>query len=291
MAVIVNEHTRLLIQGITGKEGTFHGEQMKNYGTKVVAGVTPGKGGQLALGDVPVFNSVKRAVDATRANTSIIYVPAKFAADAALEAFEAGLQTVIIITEGVPVLDMMPVYHESRRLGLTLIGPNCPGVISPGKAKCGIMPGHIHKPGRIGVVSRSGTLTYEVVWALTQAGMGQSTCIGIGGDPIVGTSHKDALTLFNADPDTDAVVMIGEIGGSDEEDAARWAKANMTKPVIGFIAGHTAPPGKRMGHAGAIISGGSGTAQEKVRVLNECGVATAERPDQIPALMQKALGA
>jgi succinyl-CoA synthetase alpha subunit len=291
MAILVDDNTRLIIQGITGREGTFHGDQMKAYGTKVVAGVTPGKGGQMALSDssVPVFNTVADAVAATQANTSIIYVPAPFATDAALESIEAGLKLVIIITDGVPTLEMMTVYHEARRRGVALVGPNCPGVITPGQAKVGIMPGHIHKPGRIGVVSRSGTLTYEVVWALTQAGIGQSTCIGIGGDPIVGTSHRDALELFHNDPDTDAVVMIGEIGGTAEEEAAAWAKANMKKPVVAFIAGLTAPPGKRMGHAGAIISGGKGTAQEKLRVLADCGIATAERPDQLPDLVTKAL--
>jgi len=290
MSILVNENTRLVIQGITGREGQFHGGQMKAYGTKVVAGVTPGKGGQTTLEDVPVFNTVRESVQQAGANTTIIYVPAPFAADAALEAMEAGIKVVIIITEGVPTLEMMTVYHEAHRLGVNLVGPNCPGVITPGQAKCGIMPGHIHKPGRVGVISRSGTLTYEIVWELTRAGIGQSTCIGIGGDPIVGTTHLDALKLFNADPDTDAVVMIGEIGGNNEELAAEWAKANMTKPVVGFIAGLTAPPGKRMGHAGAIISGGSGTAQEKIRVFNECGVKTAERPDQIPGLMKTALG-
>lgn len=291
MSILVDDNTKLIIQGITGKEGTFHGEQMKTYGTKVVAGVTPGKGGTTALDGVPVFNTVVEAVSATGANASIIYVPAKFAADAALEALEAGLPLVIIISEGIPTLEMMTVYHESKRRGAVVIGPNCPGVISPGKAKCGIMPGHIHKPGKVGLVSRSGTLTYEVVWELTQAGLGQSTCVGIGGDPIVGTSHKDALALFEADPGTDAVVMIGEIGGSDEEDAARFAREHMKKPVIGFVAGKTAPPGKRMGHAGAIISAGGGTAQEKLRVMAECGVRTAERPDEIPGLVKQALGA
>jgi succinyl-CoA synthetase alpha subunit len=236
-----------------------------------------------------VFNTVREAVAATACNTTIIYVPAFAAADAALEAMEAGIKLVLIITEGIPTLDMMTVYHEARRLGVRVVGPNCPGVITPGKAKCGIMPGHIHKPGRVGVVSRSGTLTYEIVWELTRANIGQSTCVGIGGDPIVGTSHRDALELFNNDPDTDAVVMIGEIGGDSEETAAYWAKANMKKPVIGFIAGLTAPPGKRMGHAGAIISGGAGTAQEKLRILNECGIRTIERPDQAPALVKELL--
>jgi succinyl-CoA synthetase alpha subunit len=286
MAVLVDENTRLLIQGITGREGQFHGQQMLAYGTKVVAGVTPGKGGQTTLETVPIFNSVFEAVKQTKCNATIVYVPAPYASDAALEAIEAGIKLVIIITEGIPTLEMMLVYHEARRHGVVVVGPNCPGVISPGTAKCGIMPGHIHKPGRIGVISRSGTLTYEIVWELTRAGIGQSTCIGIGGDPIVGTSHLDALKLFNEDPKTDAVVLIGEIGGTAEEDAARWAKTNMKKPVVGFIAGLTAPPGKRMGHAGAIISGGSGTGQEKIRVLGECGIKVAERPDQIPALVR-----
>ncbi|MCC6546593.1 succinate--CoA ligase subunit alpha [Candidatus Sumerlaeota bacterium] len=289
MAVLVDDNTRLLIQGITGREGQFHGGQMQAYGTNVVAGVTPGKGGTKTLENVPVFNTVREAVAATKCNATIIYVPAAFAADAALEAMEAGIKLVIIITEGVPTLEMMTVYHEARRSGVVVVGPNCPGVITPGKAKCGIMPGHIHKPGRVGLISRSGTLTYEIVWELTRAGIGQSTCIGIGGDPIVGTSHLDALKLFNDDPETDAVVMIGEIGGNAEEDAARWVKANMKKPVVGFIAGLTAPPGKRMGHAGAIISGGSGTGQEKIRVLNECGIKVGEIPDQIPALVKAQL--
>lgn len=289
MAILVDENTRLLIQGATGREGQFHGAQMKSYGTNVVAGVTPGKGGQTVLDDVPVFDTVAQAVKATGCNTSIIYVPASFAADAALEALEAGIKVVMIITEGIPTLDMMTVYHEARRLGAVVVGPNCPGIITPGKAKCGIMPGHIHKPGRIGVVSRSGTLTYEIVWELTRANIGQSTCIGIGGDPIVGTSHRDSLEMFNNDPETDAVVMIGEIGGDSEETAAYWAKEHMTKPIVGFIAGLTAPPGKRMGHAGAIISGGAGTAQEKLRILEECGIRTIERPDQVAGVLKELL--
>lgn len=290
MAILVDDKTRLLIQGATGREGQFHGGQMKSYGTNVVAGVTPGKGGMTVLEDVPVFNTVQEAVDATSCNTTIIYVPAAFAADAALEAMEAGIKVIMIITEGIPTLDMMTVYHEAKRLGVVVVGPNCPGIITPGKAKCGIMPGHIHKPGRVGVVSRSGTLTYEIVWELTRANIGQSTCLGIGGDPIVGTSHRDALEMFNNDPDTDAVVLIGEIGGDSEELAAQWAKENMKKPVVGFIAGLTAPPGKRMGHAGAIISGGAGTAQEKLRVLEECGIRTIERPDQVAPLIKELLG-
>ncbi|MDX2175813.1 MAG: succinate--CoA ligase subunit alpha [Candidatus Sumerlaeia bacterium] len=289
MSILVDDSTRLVIQGITGREGLFHGEQMKAYGTKLVAGVTPGKGGQTVLDGVPVFNTVRESVEKAGANTSIIYVPAKFAKDAALEAIESGVRLFILITEGIPTLEMMQVYHEAKRAGVRFIGPNCPGVITPGQAKCGIMPGHIHKPGRVGLISRSGTLTYEVVWEMTQAGIGQSTCVGIGGDPIIGTTHRDALMLFEDDPETDAVILIGEIGGSDEEEAARFARDHMTKPVVGFIAGLTAPEGKRMGHAGAIISGGKGTAQEKLRIMRECGIRTAERPDQIVGLVQEAL--
>jgi succinyl-CoA synthetase alpha subunit len=287
MSIFVDENTRLLIQGITGNEGQFHGRQMVDYGTKVVAGVTPGKGGQTTLDTVPIFDTVQEAVEATGANASVAYVPSKFAADAALESLEAGLGVVVVITEGIPTLQMMNVYWEARRRGAVLIGPNCPGVISPGKCKVGIMPGHIHKPGNIGVISRSGTLTYEIVWALTTAGIGQSTCIGIGGDPIIGTSFIDALTAFNKDPETKGIVMIGEIGGTDEEQAAEWIKANMKKPVVGFIAGLTAPPGKRMGHAGAIIAGGKGTAQEKIEALKAANIPVAQRPDQIAELVAK----
>lgn len=288
MAILVDENTRLVIQGITGGEGQFHGQQMIDYGTKVVAGVTPGKGGQESLG-VAVFDSVKEAAAATDANTSIIYVPAAFAPDAALEAIAAGMKLVVIISEGVPTDDMMTVYWEAKRAGARVVGPNCPGVISPGKAKVGIMPAQIHKQGSIGVISRSGTLTYEIVHELTTNGMGQSTCLGIGGDPIIGTSFIDALDLFNQDPETEAVVMIGEIGGTDEEAAAEWIQANMTKPVCGFIAGHTAPPGKRMGHAGAIISGGTGTAAEKVKALSAAGITVAVRPDEISGMVRDAL--
>ncbi len=287
MSIFVDENTRLLIQGITGNEGQFHGRQMIDYGTKVVAGVTPGKGGQTTLESVPIFDTVQEAVEATGANASVAYVPSKFAADAALESLEAGLGVVVVITEGIPTLQMMNVYWEARRRGAVLIGPNCPGVISPGKCKVGIMPGHIHKPGNIGVISRSGTLTYEIVWALTTAGIGQSTCIGIGGDPIIGTSFIDALAAFNEDPETKGIVMIGEIGGTDEEQAAEWIKANMKKPVVGFIAGLTAPPGKRMGHAGAIIAGGKGTAQEKIEALKAANIPVAQRPDQIAELVAK----
>jgi succinyl-CoA synthetase alpha subunit len=290
MSILVDHDTCLIIQGITGNEGRFHGQQMIAYGTRVVAGVVPGRGGQTVL-DVPVFNTMKEAVGATDANASIIYVPAPMAADAALEAIASGVALVVIITEGIPVLDMIPVYWFARERGVRVVGPNCPGVISPGKAKVGIMPGHIHKPGRVGVVSRSGTLTYEIVKELSLHGLGQSTCIGIGGDPIIGTSFVDALELFQGDPETDAVVMIGEIGGTDEEQAAEFIRTRMSKPVVGFIAGLTAPPGKRMGHAGAIISGGRGTAKDKIAALSAAGVPVAERPDQIGPLVKERLAA
>lgn len=290
MSILVDQDTRLIIQGITGSEGQFHGRQMIEYGTNVVAGVTPGKGGQEALG-APVFDTVHEAVEATQANASIIYVPARFATDAALEAIEAGLALVVVITEGIATLDMMTVYWEARARGAQLIGPNCPGVISPGKAKVGIMAGEIHVPGSVGVVSRSGTLTYEVVDELTRNGLGQSTCVGIGGDPIQGSSFIDILALFEDDAQTEAVVMIGEIGGTDEEAAARWIQQNMSKPVVGFIAGHTAPPGKRMGHAGAIIAGGTGTAAEKVEAMEAAGIKVAIRPDEIAGFVKEALGA
>ncbi len=288
MAILVDRNTRLIIQGITGNEGRFHGSQMIEYGTNVVGGCVPGKGGMTEL-DRPVFDTMKQAVEATQANASIVYVPASFAADAALEAIDSGVALVVVITEGIPTLDMVKVYWAARQKGVRLLGPNCPGVISPGKAKVGIMPGHIHKEGRIGVISRSGTLTYEIVKELTTHGMGQSTCIGIGGDPIIGTSFTDALELFEADDETDAVVLIGEIGGTDEETAAQFVKDKMSKPVVGFIAGLTAPPGKRMGHAGAIISGGKGTAKEKIAALNAAGIPVAERPDQIADLVQNAI--
>jgi succinyl-CoA synthetase alpha subunit len=289
MSILVDQNTRLIIQGITGNEGKFHGEQMIAYGTKVVGGVVPGRGGETCL-DRPVFNTVGEAVAATGANASVVYVPAAFAADASLEAIDAALPLVVIITEGISTLDMMTVYWEARHRGTVVIGPNCPGVISPGKAKVGIMPGHIHRPGRIGVISRSGTLTYEIVNELTVNGFGQSTCIGIGGDPIVGTSFVDALQLFAGDKETDAVVLIGEIGGADEEAAADYIKANFRKPVVAFIAGLTAPPGKRMGHAGAIISGGKGTAAEKIAALQAADIPVAQRPDQVAGLVRKALG-
>jgi succinyl-CoA synthetase alpha subunit len=290
VSILVNSDTRLLVQGITGREGSFHTTQMVEYGTNVVAGVTPGRRGQEVAG-VPVFDTVKEAVEATQANTSIIYVPARFAPDAIYEAVDNGIELVICITEGVPVNDMVPVYHYVKSKGARLIGPNCPGVITPGQAKVGIMPGFIHKPGKVGLVSRSGTLTYEVVNALTEAGMGQSTAVGIGGDPVIGTSFVDTLELFQSDPETEAIVMIGEIGGTDEEDAAEFIKANVTKPMAGFIAGQTAPPGKRMGHAGAIISGGAGTAAEKMKALESAGVRVAESPSQVPQLLKDAIGA
>lgn len=290
MTILVDRDTRLIIQGISGNEGRFHGQQMIAYGTKVVGGMVPGKGGEQVL-EVPVFNTMHEAVDATEANASIIYVPAPFAPDAALEAIDSGVKLVVVITEGIPTLDMAKVYWFAKSRGVRVVGPNCPGVISPGKAKVGIMPGHIHKEGRIGVISRSGTLTYEIVKELTLHGLGQSTCIGIGGDPIIGTTFVDALELFEADPETDAVVIIGEIGGTDEEQAADYVRNNMKKPVVGFIAGLTAPPGKRMGHAGAIISGGKGTAADKIAALRAAGIPVAQRPDQIAGLIRDRLAA
>lgn len=288
MSIIVDKQTRLLIQGITGSEGQFHGAQMIDYGTNVVGGVTPGKGGQKTLG-VQVFNTVREAVEKTQANASVIYVPAAFAADAVLEAIDAGIKVIVCITEGIPTLQMITVYWEAKENNVVLIGPNCPGVISPGKAKVGIMPGHIHREGRIGVVSRSGTLTYEIVKELTMADLGQSTCIGIGGDPIIGTTFVDALAMFESDSGTDAVVLIGEIGGTDEEIAADYITEHMTKPVVGFIAGLTAPPGKRMGHAGAIISGGKGTAREKIAALEAARIPVAKRPDEVGKLVKEVL--
>ncbi|HMM79997.1 MAG TPA: succinate--CoA ligase subunit alpha [Pyrinomonadaceae bacterium] len=289
MSILVDKNTRLLVQGITGKEGTFHMLQMREYGTNVVAGVTPGKGGTTHEG-VPVFNTVEDAVKETGANVSVIYVPPAFAADAIMEAANAELPLVVCITEGIPVADMVKAneYLASRKT--RLIGPNCPGIISPGKCKVGIMPGHIHKEGRIGVVSRSGTLTYEAVGQLTALGLGQSTAIGIGGDPIIGTTHTDALRLFEADEETDAIVMIGEIGGTAEEDAAAFAKDNVSKPIVAFIAGQTAPPGRRMGHAGAIISGGKGTASEKMKALEEAGIRVVNSPADIGKAIVDVLG-
>ena len=289
MSVLVGNNTRLIIQGITGKEGTFHGQQIRDYGTNLVAGVTPGKGGEKAL-EVPVFNTVKEAKDATDANTSVIFVPPAFSAAAILEAARAGLDLVICITEGIPISDMVKVNYELKDLPTRLVGPNCPGVISPGKAKVGIMPGFIHEPGNIGVISRSGTLTYEAVHQLVSAGLGQSTSIGIGGDPIIGTTFIDMFALFTDDDETEGVVLIGEIGGTEEEEAAQWVlDNNFTKPVVAFIAGQTAPPGRRMGHAGAIISGGKGTAKEKINALKSAGIHVADSPAEIGITMLKAL--
>ncbi len=284
MSILVGKDTRLVVQGITGREGAFHTQQMIDYGTQVVAGVTPGKGGEWVHG-VPVFDTVKEAVNATGANTSIIYVPAPFAPDAIMEAADAGIELIVCITEGIPVLDMVRVRYFLDQTGARLIGPNCPGVITPGEAKVGIMPGHIHIPGSVGLVSRSGTLTYEVVQTLTDRGLGQSTAVGIGGDPIIGTNFIDVLRLFESDPMTDHVVLIGEIGGSDEERAAQFIATEMSKPVTAFIAGRTAPPGKRMGHAGAIIEGGEGTAQEKVAAFEAVGVRVARQPAEVAELV------
>ena len=286
MGILVGKNTRLVVQGITGREGAFHTQQMIDYGTQVVAGVTPGKGGEWVHG-VPVFDTVKEAVNATDANTSIIYVPARFAADAIMEGADAGIKLVICITEGVPVLDMVRVQRFLKQKDARLIGPNCPGLITPGEAKVGIMPGHIHKPGTVGLVSRSGTLTYEVVQALTDKGIGQSTAVGIGGDPIIGTTFIDILQLFESDPLTEQVVLIGEIGGTDEQTAARYIAEHMTKPVTAFIAGRTAPPGKRMGHAGAIIQGGEGTAEEKIKAFEAVGVKVAQQPEEVANLVAK----
>jgi len=280
MSVLVDENTRLIVQGFTGKEGTFHAQQAIAYGTKVVGGVVPGRGGAKHL-DLPVFDTVDQAVRATGANASVIFVPPPFAADAIMEAAEAGLPLVVAITEGIPALDMVKVWAFLRGRPTRLVGPNCPGVISPGKCKIGIMPGHIHLQGHVGVVSRSGTLTYEAVGQLTGLGIGQSTCIGIGGDPIIGTTFLDALTLFNEDAGTHAIVMIGEIGGNAEETAARYVKERVRKPVVGFIAGQTAPPGRRMGHAGAIISGGSGAAADKIRAMQDAGITVCSSPAEI----------
>ncbi|HZI18561.1 MAG TPA: succinate--CoA ligase subunit alpha [Pyrinomonadaceae bacterium] len=290
MSVLVDKNTRLVVQGITGKEGTFHTKQMVEYGTQVVGGVTPGKGGTTHEG-IPVFNTVEEAVREAGANASVIYVPPPFAADAIMESADAGVPLVVCITEGIPALDMVKVKEYLADKRTRLIGPNCPGVISPGKCKVGIMPGHIHKEGRVGVVSRSGTLTYEAVGQLTALGLGQSTAIGIGGDPVVGTTHLNALALFQDDPDTEGIVMIGEIGGTAEEEAAAFARDNVTKPIVAFIAGQTAPPGRRMGHAGAIIAGGKGTAAEKMAALEEAGIRVVSSPADIGQAMADALGA
>ncbi len=290
MSIFVNDATRLLVQGITGRDGSFHAQQMMEYGTKVVAGVTPGKGGQKFQDSVPVFDTVAEAVEETGANCSVIYVPPALAAGAIFEAADAGIPFVVAITEGIPVVDMTRVMPFLAEKGTRLLGPNCPGIISPGQAKVGIIPGNICAPGRIGLVSRSGTLTYEVVHHLTRAGMGQSTCVGIGGDPIIGTNFIDCLAGFEEDDATDAIVMIGEIGGTDEQQAAQFVKDNVSKPVVGFIAGQTAPPGRRMGHAGAIISGSSGTAAEKMAAFEDAGIAVMKRPVEVVELLQDRLG-
>ncbi len=288
MSILIDEKTNVLVQGITGRDGSFHARQMVRDGTKIVAGVTPGKGGK-KLDEIPVYDSVIDAQKDHRIDATVIFVPARFAAAAVKEAADADIPLIITITEGVPVLEMLEAYHYVRSRGLRMIGPNCPGLISPGKCKIGIMPYHIHKPGNIGVISRSGTLTYEVVYNLTNAGMGQSTCIGIGGDPVIGTNFIDALELFEADPDTAGVVVIGEIGGDDEEQAAEFIRSRVSKPVVGFISGRTAPPGKRMGHAGAIISGGKGTPEAKVQAFEDAGVPVASKPDEIPGLLKDKL--
>lgn len=297
MSILVDKNTRLVVQGITGAEGTFHTKQMIEYGTAVVAGVTPGKGGTTCHGNdkdrfatpIPVYNTVAEAVEREKANTSVIFVPAGGAADAIMEAADAGVKLVVAITEGIPAADMVRVYDHLKARGIRMIGPNCPGIISPGQCKVGIMPGFIHKPGHVGLVSRSGTLTYEAVWQLTQRGIGQSTCIGIGGDPVIGTRFIDAVKLFNEDPDTEAMILIGEIGGSAEEEAAEYIKRHVKKPVVGFIAGQTAPPGRRMGHAGAIISGGKGTAAEKFESFRKAGIHVVESPALLGETMEKVL--
>jgi len=288
VSIFIDQSTRLVVQGITGRDGSFHAKQMMAYGTKVVAGVTPGKGGQRFEDSVPVFNTVAEAVHETRANTAVIYVPAAVAASAIFEAADAGLELIVCITEGIPVLDMTRVLPFVHERGARLIGPNCPGLISPGKSKVGIIPGNICEPGKIGVVSRSGTLTYEIIHQLSSHGMGQSTCVGIGGDPLIGTTFVHCLTAFEADPETAAIVLIGEIGGTDEQQAADFVRRNVSKPVVGFIAGQTAPPGRRMGHAGAIISGASGTAAEKMQALEQAGIGVMKRPADVVPLLKSA---
>jgi len=289
VSIFIDRHTRLLVQGITGRDGSFHTRQMIAYGTNVVAGVTPGKGGQRFEGATPIYHTVADAARETDPNTAVIYVPAAGAASAIFEAADAGIGLIVCITEGIPVLDMTRVLPYLHERGARLIGPNCPGLISPGKSKVGIIPGNICKPGRIGVVSRSGTLTYEIIHQLSTHGYGQSSCVGIGGDPLIGTSFIDCLAAFEADPETKAIVMLGEIGGTDEQEAAAYVKANVTKPVVGFIAGQTAPPGRRMGHAGAIISGSAGTAEEKIQAFRDNGIADAKRPLDVVALIQAVL--
>jgi len=288
MSILINKNTRVICQGITGEQGAFHTRGCKEYGTKIVGGVTPGKGGQTFEG-VPVFDTVWEAVEKEAANATMIFVPPAFAADAILEAVDAGIEVICAITEGIPVMDMVEVYRKVKCSKSRLVGPNCPGVITPGECKIGIMPGYIHKPGKVGVMSRSGTLTYEAVWQTTNLGLGQSTCVGLGGDPIVGTTFIDCLKLFQEDPQTEAILMMGEIGGSAEEEAAAYVKAHVTKPVAAFIAGRTAPPGRRMGHAGAIISGGKGTAAEKVAALKEAGIEVADSPADMGAAVKKAI--
>jgi succinyl-CoA synthetase alpha subunit len=289
MSILLDKSTKVIVQGITGNEGSFHAQQMVEYGTNVVGGVTPGKGGTEHNG-VPVFNTVEEAVSEKGAEASVIFVPPAFAADAILEAADAGIKLIICISEGIPANDMVTVYNHIKKKDVHLVGPNCPGVISPGEAKMGIMPGFIHKKGKVGVVSRSGTLTYEAVKQLTDLEIGQSTCVGIGGDPVIGSQFTDIIKLFNEDPDTEGIVMIGEIGGSAEEEAAEFIKNNVDKPVVGFIAGRTAPPGRRMGHAGAIISGGKGTASEKMETMKKAGIHVVESPAEIGSTMQTALG-
>ena len=289
MSIFIDKTTTVIVQGITGRDGSFHTRQMIEYGTRVVAGVTPGKGGQTFDDKVPIFNTVAEAAKETAANTSVIYVPPRYAADAIMEAADAGVTLIVAITEGVPVLDMTRVYPFVKEHGARLLGPNCPGLISPGKSKVGIIPGRICTPGPVGVVSRSGTLTYEIVYQLTRAGIGQTTCVGIGGDPINGTNFIDCLTAFEQDPETRAVAMMGEIGGTDEQDAAKFVKEHMTKPVVGFIAGQTAPPGRRMGHAGAIISGSAGTAAEKIQAFQDAGMGVARRPIDFVELIKARL--